>query len=87
VVGGNFAAMALTIEVDEAKEIFAELVERVEAGEEVIFARSGNPVARLVPVNPVKKGRRLGVMAGRVPQFSDAEWEALDVEIRESFRF
>ena len=79
--------MALTIEVDEAKEIFAELVERVEAGEEVIFSRSGNPVARRVPFNPVKKGRRLGVMAGRVPQFSDAEWEALDVEIRESFRF
>ena len=79
--------MALTIEVDEAKEMFAELVERVEAGEEIIFARSGEPAARLVPVNPVKKRGRLGAMAGRVPQFSDAEWEALDVEIRESFRF
>ena len=79
--------MALTIEVDEAKEIFAELVERVEAGEEVIFSRSGNPVARLVPVNPVKKRGRLGAMAGEVPEFSDAEWEALDEEIRESFRF
>ena len=34
----------------EAKTKLSQLVERAEAGEEVIIARNGKPVARLVPV-------------------------------------
>jgi prevent-host-death family protein len=34
----------------EAKTTLSQLVERAEAGEEIIIARNGKPVARLVPV-------------------------------------
>jgi prevent-host-death family protein len=34
----------------EAKTKLSQLVERVEAGEDVVIARNGRPVARLVPV-------------------------------------
>ena len=35
----------------EAKTHFSELLEKVEAGEEITITRHGTPVARLVPVN------------------------------------
>lgn len=34
----------------EAKTTLSQLVERAEAGEEIVIARRGTPVARLVPV-------------------------------------
>lgn len=39
-----------TINVYEAKTQLSRLLERVEAGEEVVIARAGKPVARLVPL-------------------------------------
>lgn len=36
-------------QIAEAKAHFSSLVERVEAGEEILIARRGKPVARLVP--------------------------------------
>jgi prevent-host-death family protein len=41
-----------TVTVDEAKTHLSRLLQRVEAGEEVVIARAGEPVARLVPVGP-----------------------------------
>jgi prevent-host-death family protein len=41
--------MPLTVELGGAKARLAELVARVEAGEEVIIARGRQPVARLAP--------------------------------------
>jgi prevent-host-death family protein len=38
----------LTVNIHEAKTQFSKLIARVEAGEEVIIARDGAPVARLV---------------------------------------
>ena len=38
------------IAVDEAEALFAELVERVSAGEEITITRAGSPVARLIPM-------------------------------------
>jgi prevent-host-death family protein len=34
----------------EAKTTLSQLVERAEAGEEIVITRNGTPVARLVPV-------------------------------------
>jgi prevent-host-death family protein len=51
-----------TVNVDEAKTHLSELLERVEAGEEVIIARAGRPVARLIPLARVGK-RTLGLDA------------------------
>ncbi len=37
------------VQIAEAKAHLSALVERVEAGEEIIIARRGKPVARLIP--------------------------------------
>jgi prevent-host-death family protein len=34
----------------EAKTTLSQLVERAEAGEDIVIARNGKPVARLVPI-------------------------------------
>ena len=41
-----------SVNIYEAKTHFSRLIERVEAGEEVVIARAGKPVARLVPIPP-----------------------------------
>jgi len=51
--------------VHEAKTHLSKLLERVAAGEEVIIAKSGIPVARLVPAAPLQE-RALGTEKGRV---------------------
>jgi prevent-host-death family protein len=51
--------------VHEAKTQLSKLLERVAAGEEVIIAKSGVPVARLVPATSSNE-RPLGTEKGRV---------------------
>jgi len=53
-----------TVNVHEAKTHLSRLLERVEAGEEIVLARNGKAVARLVPVRSVP--RRPGAMKGRI---------------------
>jgi prevent-host-death family protein len=53
------------VNVHEAKTHLSRLLERVAAGHEVIIAKAGKPVARLVPAT-VPGERRLGLDAGRV---------------------
>ena len=61
------------IGVHQAKTHFSELLRRVAAGEEIIIAKGGKPVARLVPVKEPKipqLGRDRGLFV--VPQDFDA---------------
>ncbi|HVQ14022.1 MAG TPA: type II toxin-antitoxin system prevent-host-death family antitoxin [Vicinamibacterales bacterium] len=53
-----------TVNVHEAKTHLSRLLERVEAGEEIVLARNGKAVARLVPVG--RAARRPGSMKGRI---------------------
>ncbi|MGH7563143.1 MAG: type II toxin-antitoxin system Phd/YefM family antitoxin [Gemmatimonadota bacterium] len=61
------------VNIHEAKTHLSRLLRRVAAGEEIIIARSGEPVARLVPVDEGRK-RRLGTDLGGfdVPDDFDA---------------
>jgi len=52
--------------VHEAKTQLSRLIERVEAGEEVIIARAGKPVARLVPLTQDKPRRQPGRLEGKI---------------------
>jgi prevent-host-death family protein len=53
-----------SVNVHEAKTHFSKLLERVQAGEEVVIAKAGEPVARLVPF--ARPGKRaLGLDAGQ----------------------
>ena len=51
--------------IHAAKTHLSRLVERAEAGEEVIIARGRTPVARLVRVAAPAPRRRFGAMRGR----------------------
>lgn len=55
-----------TINVHEAKTQLSRLLERVERGEEIVIARAGTPVARLLPFTPPGSARELGMDEGRV---------------------
>jgi len=57
------------VNMHEAKSNLSRLVEEVEAGGEIILARAGKPVARLVPIRSSAR-RRLGRWKGKV-QMSD----------------
>ena len=64
------------VNIHEAKTHFSKLVERAEAGEEVVIARNGKPVAKLVPFGSAVKPRKLGGWEGKVtisPDFDDDE--------------
>ncbi len=73
-----------TVNVQDAKTRLSELLKRAEAGEHIIIARGGKPVAELRPVD--KPRPRWGTLAGlgAVPEsFSDplpdgeiAAWES-----------
>jgi prevent-host-death family protein len=74
-----------TINIHEAKTHLSRFVDQVAAGEEIIIARAGKPVARLVPLAPVATApRTLGLGAGRF--VLPAGFDDLNAaEIREMF--
>jgi len=58
--------MALQVNIHEAKTNLSKLLARVSAGEEVIIARAGKPIARLVPITERPQKRVPGSAKGRV---------------------
>jgi prevent-host-death family protein len=55
-----------TVNLYEAKTKLSQLVERAAAGEEIIIAKAGRPLARLVPLAKRTTPRPLGLLAGKV---------------------
>ena len=53
------------VNVYEAKTRLSQLLDQAAAGEDVVIARNGRPVARLVPVTPAPKRRQRGVWKGK----------------------
>ena len=51
--------MTETVNIYAAKTNLSRLIDRVTAGEEIVIARAGKPVAKLVPL-PATKPRRPG---------------------------
>ena len=50
----------------DAKTQLSRLVDRAAAGEEIVIAKGGRPLARLVPLARRTAPRELGFLAGRV---------------------
>ena len=60
------------INIHDAKTHFSRLVDQAAAGEEIIIAKAGKPVARLVPLAPAeKKPRVLGMLRGMITVSDD----------------
>ncbi len=62
------------VNIHDAKTHFSKLIERVLLGEEIVIARAGRPVAKLVPITPDTGDRRPGSAKGTfvVPPDFDA---------------
>lgn len=54
----------IQVNIHEAKAKLSQLLARVEAGEEVIIARAGHPIARISGIKQPRGGRILGRDAG-----------------------
>jgi prevent-host-death family protein len=74
----------MEVNIHEAKTHLSRLLEKVALGEEVIIAKAGRPIAKLVPVKNLAKTRPLGTAKGdfEVPDDFNAP---LPKEIEESF--
>ena len=73
--------MATIVNMHEAKSTLSKLVEKVAAGEEVVIARDGKPVAKLVRYE--NEPRKLGGWEGKVWMADDMD--AVDEEIAALF--
>lgn len=51
--------------IHQAKTELSKLVERAEAGEEIVIARAGKPCRQLVPLTASRGHRRLGLLDGK----------------------
>jgi prevent-host-death family protein len=54
------------INLHEAKTHLSRIVDDVAAGAEVIIAKAGKPMARLVPIRPTARRKTLGLLEGKV---------------------
>lgn len=72
------------VNVHDAKTHFSQLLARAAAGEEIIIAKAGKPVAKLVPVESKKNRRVPGLDAGKIWIADDFD-DPLPSEIQKYF--
>jgi prevent-host-death family protein len=73
------------VNIHDAKTNLSKLIEQAAAGEEIIIARAGKPVARLTAIEPIQRRGRFGALKGRarvderffepLPEAELAAWE------------
>ena len=78
--------MSTQVNIHEAKTHLSRLVARAAAGEEIVIARAGKPVARLVAVSDGKPNpRRIGAWKGKLWLADDWDSDAVNEEIARDF--
>lgn len=60
-----------TVNIHEAKTNLSRLIEAVAEGDEVVIAKAGKPVVRIVPFDRPKSPRRLGGLKGKIRTAED----------------
>ena len=55
------------VNIHEAKTHLSRLVERVQAGEEIVIAKAGRPAARLVPIESASRPVKIGGLKPSAP--------------------
>jgi prevent-host-death family protein len=71
------------VNVHEAKTHLSRLLEDVEGGEEVVIARAGKPIAKLVAHRPARKPRKPGSAKGKIWMADD--FDAPDEQLERDF--
>ena len=72
--------MTEVVNMHQAKSSLSRLVERALAGEDVVIARDGEPLVRLVPIPKRREPRIPGRMNGKIwiaPEFDQMSEEEL----------
>lgn len=59
-----------TVNIHEAKTHFSKLIQSVLDGDEVIIAKAGHPVVKMMPIRP-RKERKFGTMKGKISVSDD----------------
>jgi len=59
------------VNIHEAKTNLSRLLDRVAEGGEVVIAKAGKPVAKLVPIAPAKRVRKPGFLKGKIKIAAD----------------
>lgn len=72
------------VNIYDARMHFSRLIQDAAAGEEIVIAKSGKPVAKLVPYRPPAAARQPGVWRGRVRISPD--FDTLPEELEVAFR-
>jgi prevent-host-death family protein len=75
--------MTEIVNMHQAKSSLSRLVERALAGEEVVIARNGEPLVRLVAIQKTRKPRVPGRGRGKI--WISPDFEFTDQEITELF--
>ena len=75
--------MAELVNMHQAKTHLSRLAERAAGGEEIVIARNGRPVAKLVPCEQKREPRKLGLLEGKIWIADD--FDEVDEEIIRMF--
>lgn len=78
--------MARQVNMHEAKTHFSKLAEAVEAGEEIVIARAGKPVMRLVKIEDVQQQIVPGFAEDIFADWDDSTWRSLDRDFNDLFK-
>lgn len=74
----------LMVNIHEAKTRLSRLLREVERGDEVVIARAGTPVAKLIAYTPASEAREPGIWRGRVVMAAD--FDELPDDVMAAFR-
>jgi len=69
--------------ISQAKAELSALIEEVRKGDEVILAKAGKPVARIIPYEGIAKPRIPGSMAGEI--WIGPDFDILPEDMEEAF--
>lgn len=69
--------------ISEAKAQLSALIEKVQAGEEIIIGKAGKPVARLIKFESGQKSRTPGALKGKIKIAPD--FDELPKDLMEAF--
>jgi prevent-host-death family protein len=58
--------MSSIVNIHDAKTHLSRIVDEVAAGAEVIIAKAGKPMARLIPISAPARQKRLGLLKGKI---------------------
>jgi len=73
----------IEVNIHEAKTHLSRLLARVAAGEEVVIAKAGKPLARLVPYRALSEPRKPGLAAGLVDIADDFDAPLAEEALRD----